>query len=800
MTFDLHRVRPVPAWCTWILAWALLGPVFAAEPPPGVPSPTPDSGVPPGAFETDLRPFFDQYCNDCHGERKRGGLDLRGYTDTASVTANRKVFEAVLQNLEGRLMPPENKPQPAPDDRARVVAWLQRELFHVDCTRADPGRVTIRRLNRTEYNHTIRDLVGVDFHPADDFPMDDVGYGFDNIGDVLSLPPVLFEKYLAAAGRILDRAVVTGAPPAPTRRLAHGQLAGGVDTGDGRRTLTSQGEIAAEHDFPAPGEYRLRVAAAGDQAGPDPVRLGLDLDRNRLRDFAVTASAGGLEICEALVTIPAAGRRRIAVAFLNDYYRPEDPDPARRDRNLHLAWIEVVGPIPTPPPELPESHRRLFFARPADDSPAAATACARELLARFAGRAYRRPLTDSELDRLVALYARARADGENFEGGVKVACHAVLVSPHFLFRGELQAEPDNPQAVHPVNEFALASRLSYFLWSTMPDEELFRLAGAGTLRANLAAQVQRLLRDPKARALVDNFAAQWLQFRNLEVAAPDPATFPGFNDALRSAMRREAELFAERILREDRSVLEFLDADWTFVNGPLARHYGLADVEGDAFRQVNLSGPRRGGVLTQGSFLTITSNPTRTSPVKRGKWVLENLLNTPPPAPPANVPLLDESGAAQLTGTLRQRFEQHRADPLCAACHALMDPIGFGFENYDGVGAWRDQDGGFAVDPSGQLVSGETFQGPDELKRILLTTKREEFLRCLASKLLTYALGRGLEHYDRCAVDDVVATLKAGELRFSALVEGVVNSVPFQKRRGDTPAASDPDRSVVRAD
>jgi hypothetical protein len=319
----------------------------------------------------------------------------------------------------------------------------------------------------------------------------------------------------------------------------------------------------------------------------------------------------------------------------------------------------------------------------------------------------------------------------------------------------------------------------------MPDDELFRLASQGRLRKNLDAQVRRMLKDPRSQALVDNFAAQWLQFRNLEIAAPDTNTFPVFDAALRAAMRRESELFAGHVLREDRSVLEFLDADWTFVNGPLARHYGLAGVNGEDFQRVSLKGTRRGGVLTQGGFLTITSNPTRTSPVKRGKWVLDNLLNQPPPPPPPNVPLLDESKRAQLTGSLRQRFEQHRADPMCASCHALMDPIGFGFENYDGIGAWREKDGEFPVEPGGKLVSGETFNSPAELKRILLTAKRDEYLRCLASKLLTYALGRGLEYYDQCAVDEIVRRLKKSDYRFSALVLGVVNSAPFQKRRGE---------------
>ncbi len=739
----------------------------------------PSAGNPAVSYETHVRPLFERYCYGCHGERKRAGLDLRIYTDAARVAQDRDTFEEVLKNVRGGFMPPASQPQPTSAERALIAHWLQAELFPVDCSRPDPGRVTIRRLNRAEYNNTIRDLVGVDFHPADDFPMDDVGYGFDNIGDVLSMPPLRVEKYLAAAEKIMDRAIVTGPPAPPVKRYAGDALRGGAPDDLGGRGLFSEGELSVEHDFATAGDYVLRALASGDQAGPEPVKMALRLAGKELKVFTVTAKAEASQACEFKLAIPA-GKQRVAVAFLNDYYRADDPDPANRDRNLHVLAIEIVGPIVTNPPPLPASHRRIFFAAPADR-----LACARRLIGEFARRAYRRPVSAEEVTRLLRFFEQSQAEGESFEASVKLALEAVLVSPHFLFRGELQPEPENPRAVHPIDEFALASRLSYFLWSTMPDEELFRLAGAGRLRSNLEAQVRRMLAAPKARALVDNFAAQWLQFRNLDVVAPDAATYPEFNENLRVAMRREVEQFARRIFREDRNVLEFIDADWTYANGPLARLYGLPGVEGDDFRLVSLKGTHRGGVLGQGSFLTITSNPTRTSPVKRGKWVLENLLNAPPPPPPPNVPLLDDSQQAKLTGSLRQRMEQHRADPLCASCHALMDPIGFGFENFDGVGAWRAQDGGFAIDPAGKLVSGEAFHGPDELKRILLTSRRDEFLRCLASKLLTYALGRGLEYYDECAVDEVATALKTHDYRFSALVLGVVNSAPFQLRRGD---------------
>jgi hypothetical protein len=365
---------------------------------------------------------------------------------------------------------------------------------------------------------------------------------------------------------------------------------------------------------------------------------------------------------------------------------------------------------------------------------------------------------------------------------MQLALEAVLVSPHFLFRGELQPDPNDPHAVHAIDDYALASRLSYFLWSSMPDEELFALAASGQLRARLEPQVRRMLRDPKARALVENFAGQWLQLRNLRVVTPDAKTFPGYDDALRTAMQKETEMFFEYIMREDRSVLDFIKADYTFLNERLARHYGIAGVKGEAFQRVSLRKTGRAGVLTQGAVLTLTSNPTRTSPVKRGKYVLENILGTPPPPPPPDVPELKE---VQLTGTLRQRMEQHRANPTCASCHARMDPIGFGFENFDGVGAWRAREGSFPIDASGTLVSGESFHGAAELAEVLSHEKRKEFLHCLSEKMLTYALGRGLEFYDKCALEEITKKLARGGSKFSTLVLAVVNSVPFQQRRGE---------------
>ena len=737
------------------------------------------------AFPTRIKPLLSRYCYGCHGEKKKGDLDLRVYTDEAAVLRDRRTFAKVMKNLEAHEMPPEKKPQPTSEERELITAWIQNEVFKCDCDHPDPGRVTLRRLNRAEYNNTIRDLVGVDFQPADDFPADDSGYGFDNIGDVLSLPPVLLEKYLAAAQKILSKAILTELrPKSPVKRFAADELDGTASPeslGDGIRRLGREGDIFAPVRFPHDGEYILRAKAYGEQAGPDPARMSFSLDGKELKRFDVKAEEPAPEIYELRFQV-AAGTHRFSAAYLNNYRNPKDPNPKNRDRNLVIHYLEVEDTDPSQPPVLPESHKRIFFRAATSEGKMEA---ARDIIGRFATRAFRRPVTTDEVDRLMKLFSMAERHGDAFESSVKVALEGVLVSPYFLFRGELQPEPNNPGVIHPVDEFALASRLSYFLWNSMPDAELFSLAQRGALRKNLDPEVRRMLQDPKSRALVDSFAGQWLQIRNLKLVAPDKKLFPGFDDDLRAAMAKETELFFADILQQDRSVLEFLDADYSFMNGRLARLYGIEGVEGDEFRRVSLKGTHRGGLLTQASILTVTSTPTRTSPVKRGKWVLENLLGAPPPPPPPDVPELKEGKEAALTGTMRQRMEQHRNNPMCAACHARMDPIGFGLENFNGIGEWREKEGDFAIDPAGKLVDGETFNGSDELKTILMKRQRDEFVHCLAEKMLTYGLGRGLEYYDKCAVDQITKRLAKNHYKFSTLILEIVKSAPFELRRGE---------------
>jgi hypothetical protein len=734
-------------------------------------------------FERTLGPFLEKHCYDCHsGREPEGGIGLDKYPTVDSITKDRKTWEKVLRMVRTRQMPPEDEEQPDTSQVTRVTGWLDQALFAVDCSGpVNPGRVTIRRLNRAEYANTIRDLLGVHYDTAADFPADDVGYGFDNIGDVLSLPPILMEKYLAAAAEVADRAIVTGELDAAKKaRFPAEDLDGGSRRGD-HRMLASQGEIFAEYEFPSDGQYLIRIGAFGQQAGSEPARLELQIDGRKIAVFDVKAEEGDPAVYEARAKV-AAGARRVAAAFINDYYNPDAPDPNDRDRNLAVVDIEVLGPLGLGPEDYPQSHRRIFFITPGENISEAEAG--RKVVQRLANRAFRRPVTESELKRLLELGQMAREDGQRFEQAVQLVLQAILVSPHFLFRVELDPPPDDDDQVRELNEYELATRMSYFLWSSMPDDELFQHALRGTLRGNLEAQVRRMLGDPKADALVQNFAGQWLQLRNLEMAAPDYEQFPSFNAELREAMRTETEMFFASILRDERSVLDLIDADYSFLNEPLARHYGISGVEGPEFRRVSLAGTPRGGVVTQASVLTVTSNPTRTSPVKRGKWILDNILGEPPPDPPPNVPQLAEDDEAVLSGSLRERLEQHRAKESCAVCHRKMDALGFAMENFDAIGAWRTRDGEFDIDPSGVLPDGQEFRGPSELKGILRNSGRASFLRCLTEKMLTYALGRGLEYYDRCAVDRITKSLAKDDYKFSTLVLEIVRSDPFRKRTG----------------
>jgi hypothetical protein len=699
------------------------------------PSPAGGDGSTAAAFAEQIQPVLAKYCVDCHGSKKpKAGLNLKTVLDPTAILKDRKLWGRLVEYVESGEMPPDDHEQLSQAEVERFCKAVTEVLASVDCGKeSDPGRVTIRRLNRAEYNNTIRDLVGIDFRPADDFPSDDVGYGFDNIADVLTLPPLLFEKYLAAAESIAGQAIISGPVSKGPLRVWEGesldQAIGGNPTEEGARLLFTTGEIAVDYRFPGDGEYLLKVRAYGQQAGTEPAKMAVRIDGKDVETFDIEAQEKAPKLVEARIKLKG-GPHRLSAAFLNDFYNPDDPDPDRRDRNLLIESIAVHGPVVSGPEALPESHRRIIFCTP---TPETRNECARAIIDRFASRAYRRQVAAGEIGRLIRFVDLAEQSGDSFERGIQLAVEAILCSPQFLFRVEFDPKSEKQPKVRQINEIELATRLSYFLWSSMPDDELLRLASEKKLRTGdtLDQQVRRMLRDGKSRALVANFGDQWLHLRLLNTIHPDEKQFPRFDEVLRKAMLEETRLFFESVIREDRSILDFLDANETFVNGRLAEHYGIPGVTGDEFRRVTLTGDQRGGLLGQASILTVTSNPTRTSPVKRGKWILEQILGSPPPPPPPDVPELKDDAGVVLSGTLRQRMEQHRANASCASCHGRMDPLGFGLENYDAIGAWRDKDGGFPIDASGVLPSGQTFSGPRALKAIL-KTREKEFARCLA--------------------------------------------------------------------
>jgi hypothetical protein len=736
------------------------------------------------SFEKTVQPFLKSNCLLCHNAKlKVGGLSLDGYANARTALENRELWEKVIQKLRTGQMPPKGRPAPAPEQVAKVTHWFELEFARMDRSlKPDPGRVTARRLNRVEYNNTVRDLTGVDFKPAADFPPDDSGYGFDNIGDVLSLSPVLMEKYLAAAEKIARQAIVADPPPKPTReKIEHTPVA--PEESPAR-------DLARKHQFPVEGDYVVRGAVGGRR---DALIITLWLDGRQIETAPVTTVDEAPRFGEARVHV-TAGEHELKATIAHDNSRddaPPDPDEEKRKdknkkpRDPYVDRFEITGPYNPHDRPPTESHKRIFICGHANGQHR--PECARLIVAALARRAYRRPVESDEVDGLSRFVTMAQQRGDSFEQGVRVALEAVLVSPHFLFRIENDRNPNNPAASHRVDDYELASRLSYFLWSTMPDEELFSLAGERKLHKSevLTAQVRRMLMDAKSSALVDNFAGQWLELRNLDSFKPDPERFPEFDEDLRNAMRRETRLFFEAVIHEDRSILDFIDGRYTFLNERLAKYYGIPGVTGKDFRRVALSGEQRSGVLTQASVLMVSSYPTRTSPVLRGKWILENFLNDAPPPPPPGVPNLNEA-AIGTAASQRQQLEQHRANPACAVCHRRMDPLGLGLENYDAVGRWRTKDGNFDIDATGTLPGGRTFRSPAELKEIL-QSDRDAFAHCLTEKMLTYALGRGLERYDRPAVNLICQRLAASDYRFSRLVLGIVQSLPFEMRHGEEP-------------
>jgi hypothetical protein len=780
------------------------------------------------AYESTVLPLLEKHCYECHGDGYDKGKVAFDQLETPDQILAPELWVKVLVNTRAGLMPADKKPRLSASEQATLERWIKRDVFHIDPRNPDPGRVTVRRLNRVEYRNTVRDLLGVDYNTDHEFPPDDTGFGFDNIGDALTTSPMLMEKYVAAAQTII-KDVVPLTPRKPAERSLTGNDFAGQNARSkwGKRQLvfSEPASVAAAYRNDLQGNYRVKFALqVNGTYTPDPgkARIILKVDGKEVtnqelsyhdeKDFVFESThkwkpGEHTFAIELQPTVPSGGEKTITDLFVNQ--------------------VTVEGPLESSRWVATTNYEK-FFPRAIPNDHAARRAYAAELLGAFATRAYRRPLADDTASRLAGLAEATYAQkGKTFEEGVAHAMAAVLASPRFLFKLEQPAPHTLNAAVADVDEYSLASRLSYFIWSTMPDDELLRLAAQGALRQNLAAQIQRMLKDERAESLARNFTGQWLQARDVEGIASNPRQIilrdagaeellrrlrkawmsqdeatakvladevdriveskPEFDGDMRKAMRRETEMYFAYVMRENRPVTEFIDSNYTFLNEELAKMYDIGGVTGKDLRKVTLPvGSARGGMLTQGSALVVTSNPDRTSPVKRGLFVLNNFLGTPPPPPPANVPALEASESEFKEGhepTLRDVLKLHREAPMCRSCHNRMDPIGLAFENFNAIGGWRETERKQPIAAQGNLITGETFNSVAELKKILANDHREEFYRTLSTKLMTYATGRGMEYYDVETIDQIVGRLDREDGRFGALLTGIVESAPFQKMR-----------------
>ncbi len=799
---------------------------FAQQQTSPQPAPQPAGAAPSSPAE--YTQVFTRYCFTCHNERLKTANLILSEANVENPSATPAIWEKVVGKLRARSMPPMGMPRPDDDAYESIARYLVSELDRAAAAHPNPGRSgAAHRLNRAEYTNAVRDLLGLEVDTEALLPADDSG-GFDNFGDLLSVSPLLMEKYISAAGKISRLAVGdTSVSPDVVSYAVSPFL---LQTGRMNEDLPfgSRGGTAVRHYFPVDGEYVLNVRLQRtDDEGyvvgiAEPHLLDFRLDGQRVKLFTVggghlgrsqgagAADAVPPDFREAQyertadagleVRFPAkAGQRLIQVAFLDEAFAPETPfefrptattyEEARLDNSKERAWVDpavsslaITGPYDVQGPGNTPSRAKIFICTP--KGPAEEDACARRILSTLARGAYRRPATAADVEPLLSLYQSGRSGTANFEAGIQMAIEGLLVSSEFLFRIERDPAGVAPDSAYAVSDLELASRLSFFLWSSIPDEELLALAEQGKLRqpAVLEQQVRRLLRDPRSRSLVDNFAGQWLFLRNVRGVTPNRDVFSEFDESLRQSFLEETDLFIAENFREDRSVLDLIRADFTFVNERLARHYGMEGIYGNKFRKVQLVDPSRRGLLGQGGILTITALANRTSPVMRGKWVLENLFNAPPPPPPPNIPALKEKNADGKVMTMRQQMEQHRANPACAVCHNRMDPIGFALENFNAIGKWRTEDAGTQIDPSGVMPDGFKFEGPNGLRTALLN-RPELIANAVTEKLLMYGLGRTLEHYDAPSVRRIVREAAASDYRWSSIVLGIVNSTPFQMRR-----------------
>jgi hypothetical protein len=798
-------------------------------------------------FHREIQPILETYCYDCHADgANKGGVSFDQFKTNSISQENSDLWWKALKNLRTGLMPPRNKPKPSKEEKETISRWIKGEAFGIDSKNPDPGRSIIRRLNRVEYRNTIHDLLGVDFDTQTEFPPDDTGHGFDTIGEVLTVSPMLMEKYLDAARTIITRTVPTSPGTIPEKIIPGQSFIAGksnqpAGNGTGPLNLSYYEKAAVSNDaqIEYAGHYQLRLNLSSEEKYVEDV-----FDYNKcLLKFSVDGQEllskefnreGGKQFIFPFELDLKSGTHRLSLELI-----PTTPGTNQvRALEIRLASVILKGPDDGKHFVIPENYTR-YFPRPCPEKKPAKFAYAKELLGDFAAKAYRRPPDQQTVEKLASVAESVYLQpGKTFEAGIAHAMTAVLTSPRFLFREEaIQHDPAHPKTPF-VDEYSLASRLSYFLWSSMPDEELFRLAANGKLRENLPAQVRRMFADPRSAAFIENFSGQWLQTRDIEKVAidarsvlereekPDPerdkkrlrlrqlkekpepqlsqeekTELKGLVDSvhhmfhppaaeltpqLRHAMRLETEKLFSYVVREDRPLEELIECDYIFLNERLAKFYGIDGVTGEKMNLVKLPPDSpRGGVLTAGSVLAVTSNPTRTSAVKRGLFILDNILGTPPPPPPANVPPLEDA-AAKNKGhrlSLRETLALHRENALCSSCHNKMDPPGLALENFNAMGMWRTQELGLPVDAAGQLGSGESFKDIRELKHVLATSHRDDFYHCFTEKILTYALGRGIEYYDAETVDEIVARLDRNSGHFSSLLAAVIESAPFQRRR-----------------
>ena len=732
-----------------------------------------------GSYTKEVLPLLEEYCYDCHGDgAKKGQMALDSHAGFPEMTKDSRIWKGVWENLHRRNMPPADKLQPTDKEIDKILSWIEKTVFDHDPKSIAPGHVIMRRLNRAEYQNTIRDLFGISLETQAFFPPDDTGHGFDTIGEVLTLSPLLMEKYIESAELVLDKAFGPLNGNLPKAPFTSSSIRGGNQHGNSR-VLPSNGSFSVVTPIRLSGNYLVEVEASASRAGEGFAKMEVRVGREFTQTMEVGAEYPSFKAYRFELSLEKTSELEIRASFINDFYDPRNKDRTRRDRNLFLRKISIV-PQDVLSQDCALRRKKLLGGRNDEDfSPEKV----RFVLEKLLPRIYRFPLSASELRRHVDLFEASKKDkAGNFEA-LRVVLKAALVSPRFLFREEARPSASDLPKAYPLDDFALANRLSYFLWSSLPDETLWQKAKSGTLRGNLEKEVRRMVADPKTDAFIANFTGQWLQLRDLEMSNPDRRRFPTFSDDLRSAMRKETEHFFGYLLRENRPVSEFLTADYTFSNQKLANYYKFEGKFENEFRKVFLNGinrKQRGGLLSHSSILTITSNPTRTSPVKRGRWVLDNLLGAPPKDPPPGVPELEEAFAGHNEKlTLREQLAKHSRKAECSSCHANMDAMGFALENYDAIGKWRISERGQPIDSIGKLATGESFSGPMELQEFIAEKKLSAFTRCLTEKLLTYGIGRGMEYYDRASIEKIAQNVSQKGKGLKDLIVEVVVSTPF---------------------